>query len=130
MITTMKLIALGLITLLTLRAQAFETLNYDCSVQSLPDISAALNLETNRRINAAINAQIGCDRTQLINKLKKVLANPWVNNLETWADWGPIARCWIPTSQSVYRNFSVFDSPFGAAGILKGVINIGGVYVG
>src|SRR4051812_35273979 len=109
----MRLFALGLSLLLSLPALAFETLNYDCSVWKLADVSSALNAETNRRIRAVVAHQKTCDQKKLFKDLKNAIAKAWSKNLETWADHAKIDRCTVAARKSVYRDFTVFESPLG-----------------
>ena len=113
-----------------LPALAFETLNYDCALEYLPDVSVQLNAETNRRIRNAVANQHSCEPHRLEKAIATVIADPWIGNLETWADQGGIRKCKVAALDSVYRDFSFFDSPIGLMAGLKGVINIGGSYVG
>lgn len=126
----MKIALIFSLFLFTRATQAFETLNYDCSVWRLPDVGQALNIETNKRIERSLQWQNGCDEKSLLRALHSQLAQPWTNNLETWADHAPLPRCKVPASKSVYQDFTLIESPIGILAGLKSVINIGGVYVG
>jgi len=126
----MKFLVVLSLFLISQDGKAFETLNYDCAHRELPDITSALNAETNRRIQKVISATPNCEIKQLLNALRAEIADPWLDNLETWVDRSPLVKCTVPASHSVYQDFTVLDSPIGLAAGLKGVVNIGGIYLG
>lgn len=94
----------------------------------------AAALERRQRERAELkfeNTPEGCDPQKAFNALKGALASPHFGNMETWAMRADISKCDVKTNDSVYRDFTFFESPImrGGAG-LNSVIEINGVKIG
>jgi hypothetical protein len=132
-------------------AQAWEIPQIDCVGKKLPDISEELNAETNRRIQSALRASTqrkknnfnlskkksGCDKTAAVRALKNALAQPWMNNIETWTWKAPVQKCEVLLKDSIFSQFKNNEMPVMSKleavfkkGSLSPIVNVGGVQVG
>ena len=83
---------------------SYETHDLNCMGHTQPDIRMELNGETNRRIQLALsqtNVSGGpsCPRENLTAALKKGMAHPWTDNLETWVEKSSLGKCRISSSR-------------------------------
>lgn len=113
-------------------ALAWETDNVTCRYRQLRDVASDVDKETNKRITEVLKAleAEGCDQDRLFTALSARIAAPWMGNLETWAERAPIDKCVVPVKQSVYRDFTLFESPVATTAGINHVININGHHIG
>ncbi len=116
-------------------AWSYETHDVNCMGQKLPDIRAELNLETNRRIQSALqqtNMTSGpaCPRENLTEVLKKSMAHPWTNNLETWVEKSSLVKCRVKMDATEFGRFPPKEMEFLKLSKLSSGINVAGIYFG
>lgn len=77
------------------------------------------------------NTPEGCDPQKAMNALRGAIASAHMDNMETWAMGANISKCEVKPKDSVYQDFTLFESPVmrGFAG-LNSVIQINGVKIG
>lgn len=71
-----------------------------------------------------------CDKAFFVEALYNQLANPWSNNLETWAVAAEMPKCSVTTSESIYSVFDFSESMVVKSAGINPVINMNGHRVG
>lgn len=79
---------------------------------------------------SAIPSLVGCDKTQVFEVLRSALASSWMGNMETWASQQNFSKCLIDVKKSVYKDFTMRESPMASLAGLNYVIQVGDTKVG
>jgi len=130
----MKVLLL-IIALTSASAWSYETHDLNCMGHAQPDIRKELNQETNRRIQLAlsqvnISGGPSCGRENLTAALKKALAHPWTDNLETWAEKSSLVKCRVKMQDTEFSRFPPKQTEYLKLSKLSSGIKVAGIYFG